>query len=104
MDRSLSTFIWKHSKREQMVLLVVTVLTFPLLYATLELPKRIINDAIGADDLMVNAFGYELSRIQFLTLLCLGYLAAVLGSWPAQNAPQYDEGRYCGAIVAPIPL
>ena len=78
MDRSLFAFIWKYSKREQIMLLVFTVLTFPFLYATLELPKRIINDAIGAQDLMVNAFGYELSRIQFLTGLCLSYLAAVL--------------------------
>jgi putative ABC transport system ATP-binding protein len=78
MDRSLFAFIWKHSKREQLVLLVITILTFPLLYATLELPKRIINDAISADDLMVNAFGYEVSRMQFLTMLCLGYLVAVL--------------------------
>jgi putative ABC transport system ATP-binding protein len=78
MDRSLSAFIWKHSKREQLVLLVVTVLTFPFLYATLELPKRIINDAIGADDPMVVLMGHELSQIQFLSALCFGYLAAVL--------------------------
>jgi putative ABC transport system ATP-binding protein len=78
MDRTLFTFIWKHSKRDQLVLLAVTILTFPFLYATLELPKRIINDAIDADDPMVNAFGYDLTQIEFLTLLCLGYLAAVL--------------------------
>lgn len=78
MDRSLFAFIWKYSKREQLVLLAVTVLTFPLLYATLELPKRIINDAIGADSSIVNVFGYELSQIQFLAGLCFSYLAAVL--------------------------
>ena len=78
MDRSLFAFIWKHSKREQILLLVVTVLTFPFLYATLELPKRIINDAIDAEDPMVSAFGFDLSQIQFLTALCLAYLGAVL--------------------------
>ena len=78
MDRSLSAFIWKHSKRQQLVLLGVTLLTFPFLYATLELPKRIINDAIGAEDPMVMTFGYQLSQIQFLTALCVGYLLAVL--------------------------
>ena len=40
MDRSLFSFIWKYSRREQFVLLFVTVITFPLLFATLELPKR----------------------------------------------------------------
>jgi len=78
MDRSLSALIWKHSKRDQLVLLLVTLLTFPFLYATLELPKRIINDAIGAEDPMVMAFGYQFSQIQFLSALCFGYLAAVL--------------------------
>ncbi|MEQ6203114.1 ABC transporter transmembrane domain-containing protein [Sulfitobacter sp. HNIBRBA2951] len=78
MDRSISAFIWKHSKRQQFVLLGVTLLTFPFLYATLELPKRIINDAIGAEDPMVMTFGYQLSQIQFLTALCVGYLLAVL--------------------------
>ena len=80
MDRTLYAFIWKYSKREQLVLLAFTVFTFPFLYATLELPKRIINDAIGAENPMVSIFGYELSQIQFLTLLCLGYLAAVLAN------------------------
>ena len=78
MDRSLSAFIWKYSKHEQLLLLAVTLLTFPFLYATLELPKRIINDAIGSVDPMVKAFGYEFSQIQFLSALCFGYLAAVL--------------------------
>ncbi len=78
MERSLFAFIWKYSKREQVMLLAVTVLTFPLLYATLELPKRIINDAIGAAAPTVDLFGYELSQIQFLVALCFGFLGAVL--------------------------
>ncbi|MEP1767090.1 MAG: ABC transporter transmembrane domain-containing protein [Sulfitobacter sp.] len=78
MDRSLFAFIWKYSKREQLVLLAVTLLTFPLLYVTLELPKRIINDAIGAEELMVTAFGYDLTRMQFLLSLCFAYLGSVL--------------------------
>jgi len=78
MDRSLFSFIWKHSKREQIMLLAVTLITFPFLFATLELPKRIINDAIGASDPVIPLAGYDLSQIQFLTALCLGYLGAVL--------------------------
>ncbi|WP_299700820.1 ABC transporter transmembrane domain-containing protein [uncultured Tateyamaria sp.] len=78
MDSTIFAFIWRHSKRDQLMLLALTVVTFPFLYATLELPKRIINDAIGATDSVINAFGYELSQIQFLLALCFGYLAAVL--------------------------
>lgn len=78
MDSSLFAFIWKHSKRDQLSLLALTVVTFPFLYATLELPKRIINDAIGATSNTVDLFGMELTQIQFLLALCFGYLGAVV--------------------------
>ncbi|MEO0745984.1 MAG: ABC transporter ATP-binding protein, partial [Pseudomonadota bacterium] len=78
MDSSLFAFIWKHSKRDQLMLLALTVVTFPFLYATLELPKRIINDAIGATSDIVPIFGVDLTQVQFLLALCFGYLGAVL--------------------------
>ena len=78
MERSLFSFIWKYSKRDQLFLLAFTVFTFPFLYATLELPKRIINDAIGADSNVIDVFGVQLTQVQFLMTLCFAYLAAVL--------------------------
>ncbi len=78
MEPTLFSFIWKYSKRNQLVLLAVTLLTFPLLFVTLELPKRIINDAIGSSVDRVTFVGVELSQIQFLLVLCFGFLLAVL--------------------------
>ena len=78
MDSSLFAFIWKYSKRDQLMLLALTVVTFPFLYATLELPKRIINDAIGSNSSFVGIFGTQYTQIQFLMVLCFAYLAAVL--------------------------
>jgi ABC-type multidrug transport system fused ATPase/permease subunit len=78
MEPTLFSFIWKYSRREQLVLLLVTLITFPFLYATLELPKRIINDAIGATTDTVDLLGFDLSQTQFLLALCVGYLLAVL--------------------------
>ncbi|AXI43937.1 ABC transporter transmembrane domain-containing protein [Sulfitobacter sp. SK011] len=80
MDKSLFQFIWKYSKRDQLVLLGVTLLTFPLLYVSLELPKRIINDAIGGSGNDVTVLGITLSQIQFLMVLCIGFLLAVLAN------------------------
>ncbi|WP_425595869.1 ABC transporter transmembrane domain-containing protein [Ruegeria faecimaris] len=71
-------FIWKYSKRDQLILLAVTTSLFPLLYLTLELPKRIINDAIGAATPVVDVLGYSLSQTNFLIILCIGFLLAVL--------------------------
>lgn len=48
------------------------------MYLTLELPKRIINDAIGAGSSPVEVFGYEFGQVQYLAILCIGFLSAVL--------------------------
>ena len=80
MEPTLFSFIWKYSKRQQIILLLVTLLTFPFLYITLELPKRIINDAIGAQTSTVLLLGIELTQLQFLLTLCVGFLAAILVS------------------------
>ena len=51
---------------------------FPFLFATLELPKRIINDAIGAQNSVVSVMGFEISQVGFLALLCAIFLASVI--------------------------
>ena len=71
-------FIWKYSKRDQLVLLVVTACLFPLLYLTLELPKRIINDAIGAETDTIAVLGYSFDKLTFLWILCVAFLVSVL--------------------------
>jgi len=79
MEPSIFSFIWKFSKREQIFLLFFTLFTFPFLYATLELPKRIINDAIGAAESTVQMWGdITVTQVQFLMILCGLYLAAVI--------------------------
>lgn len=78
MERSLFEFIWKHTKYDQLKLLAVTLALFPLLYLTLELPKRIINDAIGATTEAVTIFGLDLPQTTYLFVLCGVFLVAVL--------------------------
>ncbi|MCP3876859.1 MAG: ABC transporter ATP-binding protein, partial [Sulfitobacter sp.] len=78
MEHSIFSFIWKYSRRDQLVLLVLTLITFPILYITLELPKRIINDAIGAETDVIDVFGMSFSQVQFLMVLCFAYLFSVL--------------------------
>ena len=78
MEKSLFQYIWKYSKKNQLILLLVTLMTFPILYISLELPKRIINDAIGGSGEDVTLLGITFSQIQFLLILCAGFLLAVL--------------------------
>jgi ABC-type multidrug transport system fused ATPase/permease subunit len=56
----------------------VTTCLFPLLYLTLELPKRIINDAIDAQVLPIVVLGVEMDQTTLLAILCGAFLLAVL--------------------------
>ena len=80
MDRTLFAFIWRYSKRDQLILLALTVLSFPFLYISLELPKKIINDAIGAVNSTISVWGIRLTQVEYLVFLCVLFLAAVLAS------------------------
>ena len=78
MERTLFGFIWTHSARAQIGLLALTLATFPFLYFSLELPKRIINDAIGSETEKVELFGVALGQVHYLLVLCLAFLLTVL--------------------------
>ncbi len=46
MEPNLFKYIWRHSKRDQRVILVIVVVSLLVYFVSLDLPKRIINDAI----------------------------------------------------------
>lgn len=46
MDPSLFRYVWRHSKREQLVILTVILLSLPFYFASFDVPKRIISDAL----------------------------------------------------------
>ncbi len=77
MEPNILSFILKHSKREQIMLLIGTLVSFPFLYVSLDLPKTIINKAIGGRSFPVDIFGQQLEQIPYLLLLCGLYLILV---------------------------
>ncbi|WP_082167669.1 ABC transporter ATP-binding protein/permease [Methylobacterium aquaticum] len=46
LDRSLFRYIWRHSKRDQILICGVVLASLPLYFASLDLPRRIVNEAI----------------------------------------------------------
>ena len=66
MDRSLFRYIFQHTWRNQLLLLLVTAISFPLLYVNLEIPKRIVNQAIGGNSIPATVLGYEVTQISYL--------------------------------------
>jgi hypothetical protein len=47
LDPSIYGFILRYSRREQIYLVVVTLLSFPFLYLSLQIPKYIVNTITG---------------------------------------------------------
>ncbi|WP_436643442.1 ABC transporter transmembrane domain-containing protein [Microbaculum sp. FT89] len=80
MESSLFRYIWKHSKRQQVVILLVTFCSFPLIYYSLDLPKQIINQALQGTDWPqpLPLVGAELDQIHYLLALCFLFLALVI--------------------------
>ena len=78
MEPTVWKFIKRHSLRSQLLLLVLTIVSFPFLYLSLELPKIIINDAIDGTGFPRQFFGVELEQISYLMVLCVIFLIMVL--------------------------
>ena len=79
MERSLFRFIWRFSAKDQLTLIFLSVLALPFLYWTFELPKIVVNKAIGGDGGFPKIIlGIELEQIPYLLVLCGLFLALVL--------------------------
>ena len=79
MEPSLYRYILTHSRNGQILLALLSLISFPLIYITLELPKKIINMLEG-EGTPENVFGYPVDELSYLVILSLSFLAVVLAS------------------------
>ncbi len=79
MEPSLFKYILSHSKKDQILLILLSLASLPLVYITLELPKKIINLLEGTD-VPDSIFGYEFDRLGMLMVLSFAFLMVVLVS------------------------
>ena len=79
MDHNIFSFIWRYSKRQQIYITILTLISFPFLYFSLDLPRQIIDDALSADagPFPVPFAGMELNQVEFLLTLSFLFLALV---------------------------
>jgi putative ABC transport system ATP-binding protein len=78
LEPSVYGFILRYSWREQVYVVAMTLLSFPFLYWSLDLPKQIINRAISGRHFPQSYFGVELNQIPYLLVLCTIFLALIL--------------------------
>lgn len=96
---NLFAYILKHTRRTQGILLAAALASLPLLYAVLELPKQIINEALDTETDMVLVLGISMSRYELLFLLCILYLAAVLASGSLKYFINLLKGRLAEGMM-----
>lgn len=79
MDHNIFSFIWRYSKRQQVYVTILTLISFPFLYYSLDLPRQIIDDALSTDagPFPVTFFGMELTQVTYLLTLSFLFLALV---------------------------
>src|SRR5689334_16777862 len=78
LDPTIYGYILHYSRHEQIYLVVVTLLSFPFLYYSLDLPKLIVNRAISGKEFPQNFLGFQLQQIPYLVVLCCLFLLLVL--------------------------
>ena len=78
MEQTIFKYILRHSRKEQALILLVTVLSMPLIYYSLEIPKLIINQAIGGVDIPSSILGIQITQISYLLILCCAFLLLTL--------------------------
>lgn len=77
MESSIFRFIFRYSRKEQILLLIFTLSAFPFLYMSLDLPKTIVNQAIGGRDFPKEILGFQFDQIPYLLILCSIFLLLV---------------------------
>lgn len=78
LEPTIYRFVLKYSLRQQILLLLFTLVSFPFLYYSLELPKTIVNYAIREGAKFPQSFlGFDFERIPYLMLLCGLFLLLV---------------------------
>jgi len=88
MPQSLYRFIWQSSRKQQVWLVLLTLIVAPMSMIPLELQRRIVDDAIHNGDL------------RYMLLLCGLYLVVLL----AQGGLKYILNVYRGGLVERIAL
>ncbi len=78
MEPSIFRFILKYSKRDQILLVLLTAASMPFIYLALEVPKIIINQALSGRDVPDSVLGVEVDQVSYLFFLCGLFLLLIV--------------------------
>ena len=93
LTSSVFKLILRSTRNDQIWLITLGLVSLPILYATLELPKLIVNSAIDAADHTVEISGISLTQIEHLFLLCGLYLIAIAANGALKFVLNVHKGK-----------
>ena len=77
MDTSLFKTVLQYTRKQQVLMILLSLVAMPILYVTLELPKQIVNNALNAERFPLEFFGYGFDQVMLLMVLSGLYLMAI---------------------------
>jgi hypothetical protein len=99
LDSSIYGFILHHSLRDQIYLVVATLVSFPFFYGSLQIPKYIVNTITGTGS-SKELFDLDLAQVPYLLLLCGAFLAFILINGWFKLHINVKKGRWVSACCA----
>ena len=83
MDQSIHRFVLRFARKETAWLVVLTLASLPIYYASLDIPKNIVNQAIIGKGVTfpTTVAGFPLDQVGYLFWLCAVFLFMVVVRW-----------------------
>lgn len=80
MEKTIHRFVLRHARRETLAVIALTLLSLPIYYLSLDIPKTIVNQAILGKGMEwpTVLFGVPLGQVGYLFALCGAFLLAVI--------------------------
>jgi ABC-type multidrug transport system fused ATPase/permease subunit len=94
MEKSFFRYILNHTWRDQMWLLIFTAASFPLIYVNLQVPKLIVNNALGGKNIPETVLGFPVDQVAYLMVLSF----TLLGLITVNGAIKYYLNVFRGVI------
>jgi putative ABC transport system ATP-binding protein len=82
VDPNLYRYIWTHSRRDQIVVLVLIALSLPFYWLSLEVPKRIVNEALQGEAFVNGVTEATLFSLSIPLPAALGGTIMISEGWP----------------------
>lgn len=95
----LFRFIYRYTWREQKWLIAGAVLSLPILYASLELPKNIINYAINSGHFPISVLGTSFEQVETLFALCGAFLVTIVMHGLLKFAINLFKGKVAESLL-----